>query len=199
MVSVLALAISVGGVVTQRNELDTQRHALDTQRRALDETKREFADAGAKWDASGVLTIYQTDTQKWTNVQTGKNADFSSSSAPNEPYAVLDVTNSGRTKGAIKATALVTSDTTEAEISPQCDAKGNLDDCNLPKAVDVGQTIRLYVPLKTEVTELTCNKYVGSHGIRISIIDSSPNQTVVDTGAGLAISTFCSNLPQAPH
>lgn len=199
-VSRAALVVSVIALLASGASIWIQQRDSQTQTAALVAARQQFADSGAKFNADGRLKILDGNAGEWLDdVEKGANAEYESTSAPKTVWAIVTVTNIGRTDGAIAGVGVKTSESASIEVVPNCEGPNEKTEaCRLPAAVNVGQSLKLYIPLGNALQSLTCNKYVEQQGVVITIKESAGQSVVSRTGSGLALAGFCASLPAAP-
>lgn len=174
-----------------------------TQHQALEEAKEQFAQSGPQWAATAKIGLYDNDKGDWLSEPAKRtNVPYEETKPPVDVFVLVKVTNTGRTAGSVAAVAVQTASDSSTPLPNSevlCSAaKGGTEACELPKRVDVGQTVEMYARLSTVLQRLKCNTFASHDGVELKLRDTAGVAFAAKTGIGLALSGMCPTLPAPP-
>lgn len=191
VIAIIAIVVSVGSAFIQWQSLQAM--------------EKQFEAEGEVLELEPFVQIYRTagEETNWEAMNRGKVVEYEDSLSPNSPYVRIEVTNSGRSPGSIRAVGIKTGDPHEAVALGTgllCSEPDNerLVDCQMPLALAPSAEEVVYLPLRELLDQVTCNEYIRGNGIEV-YLEGLNAEYVASTGVGIAQAATCDELPDKPQ
>lgn len=133
-----------------------------------------------------------TETSQWTVLAPERTAAYDKVLSPNAAYAIVTLSNDGRTPGSVQTVGWAVSPTKIIAGQPRCERDGSLRSCDLPMRVEVAEAVKMYVQIdNAALAAMTCNGWVAEQGLVMVVNDSRPDGLRWVSRVRVAQATYC--------